>query len=88
MFRKTATDFIAPMIDWMQARGEIAWVETRDSKPPSLMPLPANIDPSLRAALKSRGIDQLYTHQFQAWELARKGTHCVIVTPTFLSSNP
>jgi DEAD/DEAH box helicase domain-containing protein len=82
MFRKTATDFIAPMIDWMQARGEIAWVETRDSKPPSLMPLPANIDPSLRAALKSRGIDQLYTHQFQAWELARKGTHCVIVTPT------
>jgi len=43
---------------------------------------PAGIDPRLRAALASRGIDRLYTHQARAIEHALAGRHVVITTPT------
>lgn len=43
---------------------------------------PAGIDPRLRAALASRGIERLYTHQARAIEHALAGRHVVITTPT------
>ncbi|MCX6546238.1 MAG: DEAD/DEAH box helicase [Acidobacteria bacterium] len=43
---------------------------------------PAGIDPRLRAALASRGIEQLYTHQARAIEHALAGRHVVVTTPT------
>ena len=43
---------------------------------------PAGIDPRLRAALASRGIDRLYTHQARAIEHALAGRHVVVTTPT------
>jgi DEAD/DEAH box helicase domain-containing protein len=43
---------------------------------------PALVDPRLRAALESRGIAQLYTHQAAALELALSGRHFVVTTPT------
>jgi DEAD/DEAH box helicase domain-containing protein len=43
---------------------------------------PADLDGRLGTALRARGIDQLYSHQRQAWEAVRTGHHTVIVTPT------
>ena len=44
--------------------------------------LPADLPAALAAALKSRGIEKLYSHQAQAWEATRRGEHVVVVTPT------
>ncbi len=40
------------------------------------------IDPRLLAALRKRGIEQLYSHQAHAVEAARGGQNVVVVTPT------
>ncbi len=45
-------------------------------------PLPADLPPALAAALRSRGIEQLYSHQAEAWEATRGGEHVAVVTPT------
>jgi DEAD/DEAH box helicase domain-containing protein len=45
-------------------------------------PLPAELHPGLVAALHSRGIDRLYSHQAEAWSAVRQGRHLVVVTPT------
>ena len=44
-------------------------------------PWPDLIDPRLRAALESRGVTQLYTHQAAALELALSGRNLVVTTP-------
>ncbi len=43
---------------------------------------PPELDPSLASALRTRGIDRLYSHQRWAWDSIRDGRHSVIVTPT------
>lgn len=45
-------------------------------------PIPAWVRPELAAAYRAKGIDQLYTHQAAAAELARTGKNFVVVTPT------
>lgn len=45
-------------------------------------PLPDDLPPALAAALRSRGIEQLYSHQAEAWEATRGGEHVAVVTPT------
>ncbi|MGH9408019.1 MAG: DEAD/DEAH box helicase, partial [Vicinamibacterales bacterium] len=45
-------------------------------------PFPDDTDPRLRAALSARGIDQLYTHQAEAFAHVLGGRHVVTVTPT------
>ncbi|MCB1724018.1 MAG: DEAD/DEAH box helicase [Gammaproteobacteria bacterium] len=44
--------------------------------------LPATLLPSLRRALAARGVNRLYTHQGEAWDLAQARRHFVVVTPT------
>src|SRR5215472_11961602 len=44
--------------------------------------VPASVDSRLRAALASRGIARLYSHQAEAFELTEAGKNAVIVTPT------
>ena len=48
----------------------------------STEPLPTGLVPALRTALEARGIVRLYSHQAEAWRLARAGRHFVVVTPT------
>ncbi len=43
---------------------------------------PQELDPRLRRALNARGVERLYAHQAEAWELAHSGRHYVVVTPT------
>ncbi|WP_045770773.1 DEAD/DEAH box helicase [Xanthomonas albilineans] len=45
-------------------------------------PIPDAVPPALAAALRARGIQQLYSHQGEAWEAAQRGAHVAIVTPT------
>jgi DEAD/DEAH box helicase domain-containing protein len=45
-------------------------------------PIPADLAPSLRAALGARGIRELYAHQAEAIGAARRGRHVVVATPT------
>jgi DEAD/DEAH box helicase domain-containing protein len=43
---------------------------------------PPELAAALKRALQQRGLVQLYSHQFAAWESVRSGKHTVIVTPT------
>ncbi len=46
------------------------------------VPLPHDLPRPLVAALRSRGIEQLYSHQAEAWNAVRSGEHVVVATPT------
>jgi DEAD/DEAH box helicase domain-containing protein len=58
-----------------------AW-QTLPPVPARYAEFPAALDPRIAAALKERGIRQLYTHQAQAIEAALAGQNTVVVTPT------
>ena len=46
------------------------------------VPFPAWLDPRLEVALRSQGIDSLYSHQGEALDQLRAGNDVVVVTPT------
>ncbi len=48
----------------------------------SFAPYPEGTDPRLRSALAVRGIEQLYTHQAEAFEHVLGGRNVVTITPT------
>jgi DEAD/DEAH box helicase domain-containing protein len=50
--------------------------------PARCAPFPDSLDVRLTAALRSRGIDRLYTHQAEAIEHALAGRNVVVITPT------
>ncbi len=56
--------------------------ETLEGTSARTAPIPEHMDPRLREALKARGIEQLYTHQAHAFELATAGKDFVVATPT------
>ena len=45
-------------------------------------PLPAELHPAVQNALRGRGIEQLYTHQAESFQLARGSRDLVVSTPT------
>ena len=47
-----------------------------------LAPFPESLDTRLGAALRARGITELYSHQARSWELVQNGENVVVVTPT------
>ncbi|HVG62477.1 MAG TPA: DEAD/DEAH box helicase [Hyalangium sp.] len=44
--------------------------------------IPEDVAPEVRAALQRRGIERLFSHQAEAFRLARSGQNLVIATPT------
>src|SRR4051794_32927625 len=50
--------------------------------PAQLVPCPAALDARLAAALASRGVSQLYTHQAETIDHALNGRNAVVITPT------
>jgi DEAD/DEAH box helicase domain-containing protein len=62
--------------------GWVTAVRVLPARTASHAPFPPGIDERLRDALKSRGIDQLYTHQAVAVEHALTRRNVVITTPT------
>src|SRR5437588_3070887 len=61
---------------------EIAYVSTEPAREALLAPLPDELHPRVRDALAAQGIDQLYTHQREAWDAAANGEHIVVTTGT------
>ena len=53
-----------------------------EAKPAVFAPFPSSLDPRLLEALRSRGIEQLYSHQARAYDAVAKGENLVVVTPT------
>jgi DEAD/DEAH box helicase domain-containing protein len=45
-------------------------------------PFPDDLPQALAAALRARGLSQLYSHQAEAWEASQRGEDVVVVTPT------
>ena len=60
----------------------ITYWQTIPAKPAQYLPFPASLNPKVVKLLQDIGIDQLYTHQAQAFELASSGKDIVVVTPT------
>jgi DEAD/DEAH box helicase domain-containing protein len=53
-----------------------------EPRPPRHAPWPEGLDPRLMQALRSRGVEALYTHQAQSVEAIRAGRNVCVVTPT------
>jgi len=82
MMKKSATEFLVPFLSWLGEQGEVSWVRKLESRTPRFAALPGDLAPPLAAALASRGISTLYTHQAMCYDLARSGRNFVVVTPT------
>jgi DEAD/DEAH box helicase domain-containing protein len=52
------------------------------AKPGSYRNFPESVDPRLRAVLAKRGIEKLYSHQAEAFDLVAESRNTVVVTPT------
>ena len=62
--------------------GGVTAVKRLPAREARLAPLPEDLSPRLAEILEGRGISQLYTHQAEAFHLARQGKNLVVVTPT------
>lgn len=60
----------------------VTWSHRVDPHAASFADMPEGLAPSVRRALHGRGIERLYSHQAQSFELASKGKHVVVATPT------
>jgi len=58
-----------------------AWHEL-PPRPARLVPFPSELDTRLVDALRRQGIDALYSHQAEAFQVATAGGDLVVVTPT------
>src|SRR5213083_2493049 len=53
-----------------------------EARPAIFAAFPSSLDPRLVESLRSRGVQQLYSHQARAFEIVAKGENLVVVTPT------
>jgi len=77
---------IHPFLDQLKAdpsfmQGVRMW-KTFDAKPARFADFPEDLHPQLIQALRSRGVEQLYSHQAQSFSLLSQGRHALVVTPT------
>ena len=84
MFNKKCT--IPQLIEEWQHDEElkqntIAW-HTIEAKGAEYADFPESLHPSIKKALKLRGIQQLYSHQRQAFDYAQEGKSFTAITPT------
>jgi DEAD/DEAH box helicase domain-containing protein len=61
---------------------ELAYLTTEPAREARLAPLPDDLDDRVRNALAARGIEELFTHQRDAWDAVARGEHVVIATGT------
>ncbi len=67
----------------MQEQGSpVRAVRYQPAQPAKFAPFPGHLNPALRSALASRGLERLYVHQAMAVEHALAGRNAVVVTPT------
>ncbi|NCC30008.1 MAG: DEAD/DEAH box helicase, partial [Gammaproteobacteria bacterium] len=63
-------------------RGRIAGESTQAARPARWLDLPDDLASPLAEALRAGGRSRLYSHQREAWDLARAKRHVVVATPT------
>ena len=63
-------------------RGQVSHWEKIPSREAEYAPFPERLDPRLLDALKTRGIQKLYTHQAETIQHVLEGNHVAVVTPT------
>ncbi|WDL98673.1 DEAD/DEAH box helicase [Alicyclobacillus sp. ALC3] len=77
---------LSALLDEWQSTPEFASQVTawrvQPARLPRLRSVPEWIHKDLLSGLKGRGINQLYSHQAEAAEVARAGRHLMVVTPT------
>ncbi len=66
----------------LQEGAPVRAIHHQPAKPARFTPFPGKLDRRLCAALHSRGIENLYSHQAEAVEHALEGRNVAIVTPT------
>lgn len=69
---RTNRDFVANVVAW----------ERIPARPARYAPMPDLVDPRLAAALRARGIEQLYSHQAAAVSAVGRGENVVVATAT------
>lgn len=78
-----ASSLMAHFTEAMQQDGSpVRAIRHQPAKAARFAPFPTNLNPLLRSALESRGIQNLYTHQAAAIEYLLAGKNAVVVTPT------
>ena len=84
MALQTALDRLTggPSAPHDRPNGWVTAIRVLPARAASYTPFPASIDPRLQAALQSRGIEQLYSHQAAAIDHALLRRNVVITTPT------
>ncbi len=68
--------------DGILAGEELAYLTDEAAREARTAPFPDDVHPKVRAALEARGVDRLYEHQAEAWDLAARGKHVAVVTGT------
>jgi DEAD/DEAH box helicase domain-containing protein len=68
--------------DELLAGEELAYLTTEPAREARNAPLPEELDTRVHEALAARGIDELFTHQRDAWDAVARGEHVVIATGT------
>jgi DEAD/DEAH box helicase domain-containing protein len=61
---------------------ELAHLTTTPARAARTEPLPPDLHPKVREALERQGIGELYVHQAEAWEAARRGENLIVTTGT------
>src|SRR5690606_16328546 len=77
---------LSPLLDHLRANRDfianvVAW-ERIPARPARYAPMPHSVDPRLAAALRARGIEQLYSHQAEALAAVERGENVVVATAT------
>ncbi len=72
----------APALDVSLLPGDVTLDHLIPARTAEFEDMPPDLHPDLAAALRSRGIDRLYSHQAEAYAAVRAGRHLVVVTPT------
>jgi DEAD/DEAH box helicase domain-containing protein len=73
------------LAEWESDRriwGQLTMHERLPPRTAEYAALPEGLAPGVRAALEARGVERLYSHQRQAYDLAVAGHDVVIATPT------
>ena len=81
-FRQSLTSLLQALKREKEFNEQIVHWHTIPSREAEIDDLPNEIDSRLKKALQSRGIQELYTHQYEAYQIAKNGSHFVAVTPT------
>ena len=69
-------------LDTPAVRANLVLDETLPAASAESVPLPPGLSAPVQKALATRGVTSLYTHQAEAFELARSGRDFVVATPT------